>query len=1134
MADDAIVERLDRLERQVEDIQRDLASLLERLAPRTMFAAAEPAVTGARAEAPAPSPPPAAAAPAGSPLQRAWRALERGDASHALDEAFEAVRLARDSGAAAALAEIAAFAAAASEITDGRLRERADQLLSSAGTTQEETETEAEPAPPPAAAPPPRVPAARRPAPEPEFSDRAVAWLRAELTGARAFAIVGGAVILLGVVFLFVLAANRGVFGPRERVALGAAVSLALLGVGIMLRVRYERFHAALGAVGAGIAGAYTTLAAATILYSYLPSWGALLGAGGIAAVGGTIAVAWSSQTVAGLALIGAAAAPGLVALGEQISWPGPAFALVVLATTIAVASPRRWLWLDDAVAVVVVAQLAWLAVGAPLDDAGALVVTCIASVVLLAAAIAWQAYGKPGLDGSAASFALAGGLIALWSPLSLLSERRDIGLVLLGLTLAFAVVALAVGRRLEDLAWAIGAEALLLGGVAAAYLVSGRSLTVVWAIEAATLAALAWKLRTPRFEAAAFVYLAAGVVHALAVEIVPAWPDDAFDVPRGAAPGLFVLAGASLVTGLLLPAARADRPSQGILAALEPAWDALVRVRIELRATLAGGAAIMLAAATAAVISGRWLTILWALLAATLGAAAFALGERRLQLLALAFLAGAAVHALTVEAPPESLALDRLHDPLAPVASLVALAAAAAVLAALARFENRGIAWLGPLTGPERHLAWLRLEQDQVRATLAFVAASAATWAVGLVAIELSYEPGQVVSTALWALLGTVAVTLAARVRSAPWQVVMGAIVVLALLKSAAFDWDELGDGAATVSLLVVASALLLAGFLCRWENPAETGQVEIASLAAGAAATVAAIVALERVLDIDSRGLGVATLAVVAATTVAGVPPYLRRRTGREEPWLRTLANGYWVLALGALLFAENTLVLHGQAGTIALWGATAGALALGWKPLAEDRVWFAALGLAGVVALASLALVTLPSRLVDASPHPASGLWALAVVIVAAWSAALTVPPVVSPWKQWVLGSAAALTLYGASLAVLDLAERVSGASVETDFQRGHTVLSALWGAGALALYVFGLTRDRRDLRVVGLALFGLALAKLFLYDLSKLSSITRAFSFLAVGAILLAAGFFAERLVRLRADEPIHGPPGSTAA
>ena len=54
------------------------------------------------------------------------------------------------------------------------------------------------------------------------------------------------------------------------------------------------------------------------------------------------------------------------------------------------------------------------------------------------------------------------------------------------------------------------------------------------------------------------------------------------------------------------------------------------------------------------------------------------------------------------------------------------------------------------------------------------------------------------------------------------------------------------------------------------------------------------------------------------------------------------------------------------------------------------------------------------------------------------------------------------------------------------------------------------------ESRGLRVAGFALFGLALAKLFLYDLAYLSSITRALSFLAVGAVLLLAGFFYQRV------------------
>ena len=60
--------------------------------------------------------------------------------------------------------------------------------------------------------------------------------------------------------------------------------------------------------------------------------------------------------------------------------------------------------------------------------------------------------------------------------------------------------------------------------------------------------------------------------------------------------------------------------------------------------------------------------------------------------------------------------------------------------------------------------------------------------------------------------------------------------------------------------------------------------------------------------------------------------------------------------------------------------------------------------------------------------------------------------------------------------------------------------------------------------RALRLAGLTLFGLALAKLFLYDLSSLSSITRALSFIALGAVLLAAAFFAERAVGGEPDDP----------
>jgi uncharacterized membrane protein len=104
---------------------------------------------------------------------------------------------------------------------------------------------------------------------------------------------------------------------------------------------------------------------------------------------------------------------------------------------------------------------------------------------------------------------------------------------------------------------------------------------------------------------------------------------------------------------------------------------------------------------------------------------------------------------------------------------------------------------------------------------------------------------------------------------------------------------------------------------------------------------------------------------------------------------------------------------------------------------------------------------------------------------------------------------------LALYGATLGVLEGAE-AAGGSVETAFQRGHTLVSLLWGLVGLALLVAGLRGRGARLRVAGLALLGISLVKLFVYDLAFLSSIARALSFLAVGAVVLVAEFFYQRL------------------
>jgi hypothetical protein len=99
------------------------------------------------------------------------------------------------------------------------------------------------PAPPPpkAAAPPPPPPSPRaEPVPEPA---RDVDWgraiSRADVLGAKALAFAGGVVTLLGVLFFFVLAVNRGWIGPEIRVACGGLASTIVVGAGLWLKRRY-------------------------------------------------------------------------------------------------------------------------------------------------------------------------------------------------------------------------------------------------------------------------------------------------------------------------------------------------------------------------------------------------------------------------------------------------------------------------------------------------------------------------------------------------------------------------------------------------------------------------------------------------------------------------------------------------------------------------------------------------------------------------------------------------------------------------------------------------------------------------------------------------------------------------------
>jgi hypothetical protein len=232
-----------------------------------------------------------------------------------------------------------------------------------------------------------------------------------------------------------------------------------------------------------------------------------------------------------------------------------------------------------------------------------------------------------------------------------------------------------------------------------------------------------------------------------------------------------------------------------------------------------------------------------------------------------------------------------------------------------------------------------------------------------------------------------------------------------------------------------------------------------------------------------------------------------------------------------LGVAVLAAAEAQLFGGQWLVVAWAATGVALAALTRATSERRLQVAAAAYLGLAfALSFFAQATL-FDLFSAGEHPGAGVPGLVAVILATFATARLCSAPRQPAhdrfdemldsRQAQLRSrgtwiAAGLALYALSLTILEIAEWIGPRDVTTDFQSGHTAVSAVWGGLGLALLYVGLRRGSAALRFGGLALFGVSLAKLFIYDLSRLSSITRALSFLAVGAVLLLGGFFYQRL------------------
>lgn len=825
---------------------------------------------------------------------------------------------------------------------------------------------EPEPAPVPVVPPPPAVYA---PPPKPAASPMRPVRPRREIDwsvffGAKALAWAGGAVTLLGIVFFFVLAVNRGWIGPVARVTLGSLASALVFAAGLYVKRRSaELYHSAVAAVGTGIGGAYMTLLAAKVLYGLVPDWAALVVAGGIAAVGVVTALAWSSELIAGLGLIGAALAPAAVGLqAGEVSAAGTGFAALVFGATALVAVQQRWTKLLVAGLAATVPQVAILIAQAAPTAWDVVSASVLFWLLYLGAAVAWQErLESPKLSKLTASLMMISGVLAGVLAAAQFEDRAEGWTTLIAAGVYGAVAAvLFTARRHRDLSALSGAIGLALVAIGLADLLSGPTLAVAWAAEAAVLAWLATRIDEPRYQLASIAYFALALGHALVLDTPP--------------------------THLVEASAR---PAEGALA-------------------------------------------------------------------------------------------------------FVAVAVASAVVAWYTRGLRRSvIGWAGALSG-------LYAASVGVLGLAQWISTGAVTPA---------FQWGHVGVTALWGVAALCVLALGHARRSSELRI--GGLVWLGAvaLQTLYFDASELTGDPRGYAFLVGAACLLVGALVDRLAV-----RDDLSLLASGALAVVSVGFGVAGLYELIG-GARAENLALIALAAFYGLVAATVLRRDRD------LSTFLWGPAL-VVAGTASWMLLDGTWLVLA-WSAAAAAL-IGLARLTGERRFEVASLTFLVLALGRALIFEAPlADLFSANRHPEAGVPALLLVIGAAaifgWlldDESLDLSGGTA--RRVVEATVAVLCTYAISLTILGVAEAIGGASVTTNFQRGHSVVSAFWGLLGLAVLYVGLKRGLNWLRVVGLGLFGLALAKLFLYDLAFLSSVTRAMSFLAVGALLLVAGFFVQKL------------------
>jgi uncharacterized membrane protein len=120
-----------------------------------------------------------------------------------------------------------------------------------------------------------------------------------------------------------------------------------------------------------------------------------------------------------------------------------------------------------------------------------------------------------------------------------------------------------------------------------------------------------------------------------------------------------------------------------------------------------------------------------------------------------------------------------------------------------------------------------------------------------------------------------------------------------------------------------------------------------------------------------------------------------------------------------------------------------------------------------------------------------------------------------------RPWLIAGGVLTLLYLASIAIATMFQPAAGSAdialLDLSIrQEGQVLLSAFWSLVGVAGLIVGLRSNNPAIRNGALGLLLVTIAKVFLYDLSTLTSIYRVISFIALGLLLLAGAFAYQRL------------------